>query len=101
MKDRKGLQILLEDLLGTRNVYFQPKENITLEYPAIVYNLEQVRTDFAGNNPYSLYNRYQITYIDRSPESEIPRQIQLLPMTRFTSYFAIDGLNHYNHTTYY
>lgn len=101
MKDRKGLQSLLETILGTRNVYFQPKENITLEYPAIVYSQEQVKTDFAGNNPYLLYNRYQVTYIDRSPESDIPRQIQSLPMSRFTSYFARDGLNHYNHTIYY
>lgn len=101
MRDRLELQTTLETILGTRNVYFQPKENITLSYPAIVYHLEQVKTDFAGNKPYSLYNRYQVTYIDRSPESTVPRQIQSLPMSRFTSFFTTDGLNHYNHTIYH
>lgn len=101
MKDRFLLQSRLEEILGTRNVYFQPPENITMSYPAIVYNLEQVKTEFANNNPYSLYNRYQVTYIDRNPDSDIPRQIQSLPMSRFTSYFPKDGLNHYNHTIYH
>lgn len=101
MKGQSLLQVKLEEILGTRNVYFQPKEGFKLEYPAIVYHIDSLRTDFANNSPYILYDRYQITYIDRSPLSDVPRKIQRLPMTRFTSYFATDGLNHYNHSTYF
>lgn len=101
MKDRELLQTKLEEVLGSRNVYFQPPEGIKIQYPAIVYHLEQVKTDFANNDPYSLYNRYQITYIDRSPTSDVPKKLQGMRMTRFTSYFARDGLNHYNHSTYF
>ena len=72
-----------------------------MEYPAIVYNLESVKVDFAGDNPYKIHDRYQVTYIDRSPTSTVPRSIQSLPMCRFTSYFVRDGLNHYNHTIYF
>lgn len=101
MDRRLRLQAMLEALLGSRNVYFQPREGQNLSYPAIVYRLDNVRTQYGSNNPYSLHDRYQLTYIDRSPASDIPRKIQQLPMTRFTSFFTTDGLNHYNHTLYF
>lgn len=98
---RLKLQLLLETILGSRNVYFQPKEGQKLSYPAIVYNIDAVKVQYANNAPHLIKDRYQITYIDRSPDSDVPRQIQQLPMTRFTTYFSIDGLNHYNHSTYF
>ena len=98
---RHMLQALLETIVGTTRVYFQPPPGVELQYPCIVYNLESVRTDFADNAPYKIHDRYQVTYIDRSPVSGVPRQIQQLPMSRFTSFFVVDGLNHYNHVVYY
>lgn len=99
---REQLQELLESILGSRNVYFQTGDKLkAVISPAIVYKLDAVRSDYADNAPYKLHDRYQITYIDRSPTSTIPRAIQSLPMTRFTSYFVTDGLNHYNHVTYF
>lgn len=98
---RLELQAVLEAILGTRNVFFQPKEGQNLEYPAIVYTIDSAKVEYGDDRPYKIHDRYQVTYIDRSPDSEIPRKIQELPMTRFTSYFAMDGLNHYNHSIYY
>ena len=40
MANRLDLQALLEDLLGSRNVYYQPPESDKMNYPAIVYALE-------------------------------------------------------------
>ena len=37
MADRKALQADLEQLIGSRNVYYQPPENVKMNYPAIVY----------------------------------------------------------------
>ena len=37
MANRLDLQALLEDLLGSRNVYYQPPESVKMNYPAIVY----------------------------------------------------------------
>lgn len=101
MKGQPKLQALLETILGTKNVYFQPPEDIRINYPAIVYQIDALRTEFASNHPYILHDRYQVTYIDRNPLSDKPKMIQRLPMTRFTSYFARDGLNHYNHSMYF
>ena len=102
LERRLKLHALLVGVLGDENrVYFQPKEGQNLKYPAIVYNIDASKVEFGDNRPFRMNDRYQITYIDRSPDSDIPRKIQQLPMTRFTSYFASDGLNHYNHSTYY
>ena len=101
MDRQPELQTLLETVLGSRNVYFQPPDSLRMAYPAIVYVLDTVATEYADNTPYSLATRYQVTYIDRSPVSDVPGKIQLLPRCRFSSYFASDGLNHYNHTIYY
>ena len=98
---RELLQIDLMELLGSSNVYFQPPEGLNIKYPAIVYSLDTGMTDFADDRPYKIHDRYQVQYIDRSPESDVPRKIQELPMARFTSYFATDGLNHYNHVLYF
>lgn len=97
---RLALQTKLEEILGSRNVYFQPPEGFELQYPAIVYNVDSAKVEFGNNTPYKIQDRYQVTYIDRSPDSDTPRKIQELPMTRFTSYFATEGLNHYNHSIY-
>ena len=42
MGTRLELQKKLEELLGSRNVYYQPPSTVKMAYPAIVYN----RADF-------------------------------------------------------
>lgn len=103
MAQQRRIQLhnLLKSILGSDNVYFQTPESQNIQYPAIVYELETVDTSYAGDSPYKINNRYQVTYIDRSPDSDIPRRIQELPMSRFKSYFSVDGLNHYNHSIYF
>ena len=98
---QQKLQTLLESILGSKNVYFQPPEGMNLSYPAIVYKLEESDTAFADGLPYKMHDRYQVQYIDRSPVSQVVRKIQQYPMTRFTSYFVADGLNHYNYAMYF
>ena len=48
MANRLDLQALLEDLLGSRNVYYQPPESVKMNYPAIVYALEDIENTFAA-----------------------------------------------------
>lgn len=98
---RLALQEVLLQILGSPNVYFQPREGQNLSYPAIVYHNDTAKTQYASNAPYKIGDRYQVTYIDRSPDSDIPRKIQQLPMARMTSRFSADGLNHYNHSIYF
>jgi hypothetical protein len=94
MGQRLELQALLVDLLGSPNVYFQPPATVTMKYPCIVYNRENVFTEFADNRPYKNKKRYQISVIDPNPDSEIPDKVAELPMCSFSRFFAADNLNH-------
>lgn len=91
-----GLRLELHALLKTfsDNVYFQPPANLRMVYPAIVYERDDIDTSFAGNLPYRHTKRYQVTVIDRDPDSDIPDKIAQLPLCSFSSHFVTDGLNH-------
>lgn len=98
---RRDLQTIFEDLLGTRNVYFQPPTNVTMSYPAIVYNRDYRAVQFADNQPYFGTTRYQVTVIDRDPDSPIPDKVASLPMTTYVRHFVVDQLNHDIYDVYF
>lgn len=91
---RLDLQKLLEQILDSRNVYFQPPANVQMEFPAIVYERDDVNTVFADNRPYRHVKRYQVTVIDRDPDSGIPDQVAELPQCSFSTAFVANNLNH-------
>lgn len=98
---RLELQELLEQTLGSDKVYFQPPPNVAMSYPAIVYNREAADTTYAGDKPYNRTKRYQLTVIDRNPDSEIPGRVAELPMCRYDRFFVSNGLNHDVFTIYF
>lgn len=92
--NRIKLQNILEEILGSRNVYFQPPENIKMKYPAIVYTRSDIKNTYADNEVYKQDNVYQITVIDANPDSDIVKKISKLPMCRYNRNFKSDNLNH-------
>ena len=56
MSSRTDLQKKLEEILGSRNVYFQPPTNTMIQYPAIVYSLKRKESKFADNAKYLKLN---------------------------------------------
>lgn len=94
MGQRLDLQSLLETLLGSGNVYFQPPANVQMQYPCIVYKRDDIRAAFADNRPYRLTKRYMVTVIDKDPDSVIPDKLSALPLCRFNRFFTADNLNH-------
>jgi hypothetical protein len=100
-KDRLSLQTFLEELLGSRNVYFQPPPSIKMNYPAIKYQLSNIQNTNADNIPYMQGTGYQITVIDEDPDSVISKTISKLPMCRFDRFYTADNLNHFVYTIFY
>lgn len=94
MAPRLELQQLLVSLLGSTNVYFQPPPTIQMKYPCIVYQRDMQVTEFANNLPYKHKKRYQVTVIDRNPDSEIPDKVAQLPLCTYERFFATENLNH-------
>lgn len=101
MGTRLELQSLLEVLLGSENVYFQPPADKQIAYPAIVYRLDGVDAKFADNIPYRRRKRYLVTIIDRDPDSGVPDKVGALPLTRFSRAYAAKNLNHFVIVLYY
>lgn len=91
---RIELQVLLEEVLGSRNVYFQPPESLKLHYPCIVYERSDLRIDRANNHLYRKKNCYTVTVIDRNPDSEILDRMAELEYCGFDRHFVSDNLNH-------
>jgi hypothetical protein len=99
MGQRLQLQEILKTL--TPEVYFQAPSKDKMEYPCIVYNIDGEDAKYADNNPYSLTLRYQVTVIDRTPDTPIRGKVANLPGSRFNRFFVADGLNHYVYNLHY
>lgn len=101
MSRRLELQTIFEDILGSRNVYFQPPESKKMDYPAIVYSRASFDTRHANNQVYIGKTRYTVTVIDKNPDSDIPSKILQLPLTFSNRAYRSDNLNHDVFTIYY
>ena len=101
MATRIDLQNVLEELLGSRNVYYQPPESLKMSYPAIVYSRKTIDNSYANNSVYKQNYAYEITVIDKNPDSEIVNKVSKLSTCRFDRHFKSDNLNHDVFTLYY
>lgn len=91
---RTDLQTILEVILGTDKVYFQPPSNVKMVYPCILYKRVNTDTQFADNSPYRHTKHYQVSVIDQNPDSLIPDKVAELPLCSHTQFYTADNLNH-------
>lgn len=97
-RPRIELQQLLESLLGSRNVYFQPPNGLRMNYPAITYEWEGEEVRYADNLKHLATRKYLVTIIDRDPDSVIPPRIAAMPYSSFNRSYPADDLNHVVYT---
>ena len=77
------------------NVYFQPPEDLKINYPCIIFSREPDYRRAANNKGYVAHNLWDLVYIDQYPDSGVPdRLINDLPMCEATNYYVADNLNH-------
>lgn len=101
MDKRPNLQTKLEELLNSRNVYFQSPESVKMSYPAIRYSLSNIENRFADDSVYKQSHFYELTVIDYDPESEVMQKVSKLPRVKFDHYYIANNLNHWVFTIYY
>lgn len=101
MKTRYELHEFLCEILGSRNVYFQPPESVKMKYPAIVYERTEIKNRFANDAVYKQNNAYLLTLIDKDPDSEVSKQLANIPLCRLQQHFVSDNLNHDIFKIYY
>lgn len=88
------------NILGTRNVYFQPPASVKLQYPAIVYSRKDFSIKRANNSAYIIVPGYEGVLIDKNPDSEYLERILQLEHCRFDRHYTADNLNHDTFTIY-
>lgn len=91
---RLKLQGMLEEILGSRNVYFQPPESMKLNYPAIVYSRSPLTDIYANDRSYVRYHSFNVTLLDINPMSEYVEKILNIPFSSHVQNYKDNNLNH-------
>lgn len=93
-RSSQELQTKFENLLGSRNVYYNPPTSIHMEYDAIVFKRSRINNQSANNNVYRQLYAYEVTVITYDPDALIIEKISKLPHCRFDRNFVNDNLYH-------
>lgn len=101
MADRLSLQRLLEELLGSRNVYYMPPESVKMQYDAIRYSKSTITKTYANNKAYSMKDCYELTVIAKLPDHPVIKKLLELPYCSHNRHYVADNLNHDVLTIYY
>ncbi len=102
MAPRLELQQILKEIAGDGKVYFQPPEDIKLEFPCIIYERDDIRLEFADNVLYRNKTRYQVTVVtENSDDDEMHGRILMLPLCSYSRFYKADHLNHDVYNLYF
>ena len=93
-RTRLNLQTKLEELLGSKHVYYQPPENLKMEYPAIRYSKSATKNIYASNIKYISRDIYDLVVIDKKPDNPVIKKLLELPYSELDRHYVADGLNH-------
>lgn len=84
------------------NVYFQTPSNVQMVYPCIVYTKTGRNRHFASDVVYLSQQGYNITVIDKNPDSVIADRIEShFQYCGIEQYFVTDNLHHTTLSLYY
>lgn len=100
-QQREYLHEILCDIDGLSKVYFQPPNNIQLEYPCLIYSIERMSMHHSDNKRYLTFPVYSLILIDHNPESIIQKRILDLDSDCYVSFdrfYVSDNLNHWAYT---
>lgn len=95
------LQNELEELMGNRHVYYDPPENLKMEYPAIRYSKSKIDSRHANDKIYKKMTRYELIVISRKPDIPVIDDLLELPYCSYDRHYVSDNLHHDVLTLYY
>ena len=95
------LQSTFEELLESREVYYNPPSSVRMSYPAIVFSRSKIGNTFANNYIYRQTYQYEVTVIDEDPDCKYADKVSKLPMCTHNHSFVSENLYHNVFTLYY
>ena len=93
MASRIELQYLLEELLESREVYYQSPGNL-MKYPAIKYSKDDIWSNYADDKKYSSKKRYSVIVMDVMPDNPVIDKLLELQYCSYDRHYNADNLNH-------
>ena len=103
MRTWSDLVDMLQDLMGSKvKVYYQPPENLKLQYPCVVVELSNALLQYADDIPYLKNKRYSLTLmcLNADNDSYVDKLLDL-PMCTFDRRFINDKIVHDVFNIYY
>ena len=94
MADRLELHSVLQELLGSSNVYYQPPESIKMQYDAIRYSKKNIASKYANDRKYSMTDCYEVIVISRLPDIPVIKKLLSLPYCSYDRHYIADNLHH-------
>ena len=101
MGSRIDLQKMLENILGSDHVYYDPPETVKIKYPAIIYSKNNVWSIRANDARYQSRKRYNLIVVDRRPDNPVIEKLLDLPYCSYDRHYTSDNLHHDSLTIYY
>ena len=101
MGTREELDAILCTTLGSENVYYQPPENLKINYPCIIYSMNGNYELHADNSTYHRRREYSLLYITKDPDDAMIDTIADLPLCGMGKPYVAENLYHYPYTIYY
>ena len=98
---RLELHEVLCEILGNRNVYYQPPSTVHMKYDAIRYSLGVSHVSHADDKKYLNKKCYEGIMISKMPDPDAIDKIAELPYCSIGKPYAADNLYHYPFTLYY
>lgn len=93
MKTRDEIQSMLEEILGSKNVYFQPPTNTSIKYPCIVYKFVRFNVTPADNKPYLVTGRWDIHHMYKNPKNDLKEKFVFeVPFCSFDRRIVTEGV---------
>ena len=91
---------LLQDILGSKNVYYQPPAELKMKYPCIRYERSNLDKRSADNHGYILSRAYNVIYISKTQDDDVIMRLARLPLSRHDRSYKASGLYHEVFTIY-
>lgn len=100
MKTRLELHNTLISTTGINNIYYNPPENIKMNYPCIRYKRVDVTSKKADDIKYIVHDRYELVIISSKNNDDIVNKLLSIKYMEYDRSMIINGLFHDYMTIY-
>lgn len=97
---RETFHAFLQDLIRSKNVYYQPPADLKMKYPCVRYQPANIDIKEADNHGYITTRAYDVLYISKTQDENVALQLARFPRSRHDRSYKQSGLYHESFTIY-